>query len=119
MTEEVESVIKKIIDCSFCGKGRNQVEQMVEGPEFNGKNIYICNECVDITHDILHKEEPEKVIKKKKEKILTPEQIKLYLDKYIIGQNDAKVAISVAVYNHYKRIHSKSKTEIEKSNLLM
>ena len=119
MDENENTNIKKLINCSFCGKDRHQVEQMVEGPEFNGKFIYICNECVDVTHNILHTEEPEKIIRKKKEKILTPEQIKLHLDEYIIAQDDAKIAISVAVYNHYKRINSKSKTEIDKSNLLM
>lgn len=110
--------IKKIISCSFCNKGRHQVEQMIEGPVLNGKNIYICNECVDVTYDILHTED-EKPVKKKREKIPTPEQIKTHLDEYIIGQDSAKVAISVAVYNHYKRIHNKSDIEIEKSNLLM
>ena len=113
-----EENIKKIINCSFCGKGRHQVEQMIEGPILNGQNIYICNECVDVTYDILHTEE-EKTVKKKKEKTLIPEQIKSYLDVYIVGQDDAKVAISVAVYNHYKRINTKDKIEIEKSNLLM
>jgi ATP-dependent Clp protease ATP-binding subunit ClpX len=119
MDENENTNIKKLINCSFCGKDRHQVEQMVEGPEFNGKFIYICNECVDVTHNILHTEEPKKLIKKKKEKILTPEQIKLHLDEYVIAQDDAKIAISVAVYNHYKRINGKSKTEIDKSNLLM
>lgn len=112
------TTIKKVINCSFCGKDRHQVEQMVEGPEFGGKNIYICNECVDVTYEILHKEE-DVVVKKKKEKIPSPEQIKLGLDEYIIGQDKAKIAVAVAVYNHYKRIHGTSKTEIEKSNLLM
>jgi ATP-dependent Clp protease ATP-binding subunit ClpX len=114
-----DSNIKKIINCSFCNKGRHQVEQIVEGPDFGGKNIYICNECVDVTYEILHKEEADKVIKKKKEKIPSPEQIKRNLDEYIIGQDDAKIAISVAIYNHFKRLHNTSKTEIEKSNLLM
>lgn len=117
-----ESEIKKIINCSFCGKGRHQVEQMIEGPILNGNNIYICNECVDVTYDILHTDEEPKTVKKKKEKILTPEQIKIHLDEFIVGQDDAKKAISVAVYNHYKRIFNKDKkdaTEIEKSNLLM
>jgi len=118
MDNTEDTGIKKIINCSFCGKGRHQVEQMVEGPEFSGKNIYICNECVDVTYDILHKEEAT-VIKKKKDKIPSPEQIKLGLDEYIIGQDDAKIAVAVAVYNHYKRINNKTKTEIEKSNLLM
>jgi ATP-dependent Clp protease ATP-binding subunit ClpX len=113
-----EDNLKKVINCSFCNKGRHEVEQMIEGPEFHGKNIYICNECVDVTYDILHKEEPL-TTKKKREKIPSPEQIKKHLDEYIIGQDDAKIAISVAVYNHYKRINGKTDTEIEKSNLLM
>jgi ATP-dependent Clp protease ATP-binding subunit ClpX len=113
-----DDIIKKPIDCSFCGKGRTQVLQMIEGPILAGETIYICNECVDDSHAILHAE-PTVVLKKKKEKILTPEQIKAHLDEFIIGQDNAKIAISVAVYNHYKRINSKSKTEIEKSNLLM
>lgn len=119
MDKSEDTVVKKLINCSFCNKGRHQVEQMVEGPEFNGKNIYICNECVDVTYNILHTDAPSEVIKKKKEKILTPEQIKAHLDEYIIGQDAAKIAISVAAYNHYKRLHSNSKVEIEKSNLLM
>jgi ATP-dependent Clp protease ATP-binding subunit ClpX len=114
------SVMKLVINCSFCGKGRNQVNHLVEGPEVNGKNLYICNECVDVSYDLLHKEEDKvKPEKKKKEKIPTPEQIKEYLDEYIIGQASAKESIAVAVYNHYKRINSKSKTEIDKSNLLI
>jgi len=115
-----DTEIKKVINCSYCGKSRHQVEQMVEGPQFNGKNIYICNECVDVTYSTIHSEEDVEVnSKKKKEKIPTPEQIKVFLDDYIIGQDGPKIAISVAVYNHYKRINNKSKTEIEKSNLLM
>lgn len=117
--DESTEVIKKVIDCSFCGKGRNEVEQMVEGPTFKGQTLYICNECVDDTHKILHKDSELK-IKKKKEKIPSPEKIKQHLDEYIICQDDAKIAISVAVYNHYKRLNSTDKnTEIEKSNLLM
>ena len=66
---EDDGNVKKIINCSFCNKGRQQVEQMIEGPEFNGEILYICNECVDVTHEILHAEAPEKSIKKRKEKI--------------------------------------------------
>jgi ATP-dependent Clp protease ATP-binding subunit ClpX len=123
MSENNEGVFLKLtINCSFCKKGRHQVEQIIEGPVLDGHNIYICNECVDASYDILHDEsQPEdKVVRRKKEKIPTPEQIKKHLDEYIIGQDSAKVAISVAVYNHYKRINHKDKTvEIEKSNLLM
>lgn len=113
-----DGIVKKVINCSFCGKGRHQVDQIVEGPELNGKTIYICNECVDVTYDILHTEE-KPVIKKKRDVVPAPEQIKAHLDAFVIGQDDAKIAISVAMYNHYKRIHSKDETEIEKSNLLM
>ena len=109
------------IKCSFCAKDRNQVDHMIEGPEQDNRLLYICNECVDFSFNVLH-EDDNKVIplKKKKEKILFPEQIKAHLDEYIIEQNDAKIALSVAIYNHYKRIHYKSKdVEIEKSNVLM
>lgn len=115
----MEEEVKKLISCSFCDKGRHQVEQMVEGPELNGRNIYICNECVDASYKILHTEDDGKVIKKKKEKLMTPEQIKSHLDEFVIGQDSAKIAMSVAIYNHYKRINNKSKTEIDKSNMLM
>lgn len=119
MNESENISINHAINCSFCGKDRHQVEQMIEGPEVNQKNIYICNECVDVTYNILHTDNIEVFNKKKKEKIPTPEQIKSHLDDYIIGQDEAKISISVAIYNHYKRIHNKTKTEIEKSNLLM
>lgn len=111
--------IKTLVNCSFCGKNRLDVELMIQGPDFGGKSMYICNECIDITYDIIHTEDAVKVVKKKKEKILTPEQIKAHLDEYIIGQDNAKIAISVAVYNHYKRTTGAMKAEIDKSNLLM
>jgi len=108
------------IKCSFCEKDRSQVNHMIEGPEQNSDRLYICDECVDFSYDILHKEEPEKIIKKKNTKILMPEQIKAYLDEYIIEQDSAKIALSVAIYNHYKRIHNKSTdVDIDKSNVLM
>lgn len=109
-----------IIECSFCGKDRNQVEYMIEGPIKGDKPLYICNECVDYSFDVLHKDDNEVPVRKKKDTILVPEQIKSHLDEYIIEQEDAKIALSVAIYNHYKRIHNKSKdVELEKSNVLM
>ena len=119
-TTNTEAEIKRPIVCSFCDKDRNQVEQMVEGPEFGGKYLYICNECVDMSYELLHKEPDVKKLKKKKHKLPTPEEIKKYLDEYIIGQDSAKVALSVAFYNHHKRISKENTSvEIEKSNLLM
>lgn len=113
-------VIKKLlINCSFCNKSRNEVDQMIEGPEVGGNLLYICNECVDISHHILHTGPNTKSLKSKKEKIPTPEEIKHHLDEYVIGQDPAKIAIAVAFYNHYKRINNTSDVEIDKSNLLM
>ena len=108
------------IRCSFCGKSRGQVSDLIEGPVIDKTALYICNECIDFSFDILHKDEEVKPLRKKKGKILIPEQIKAHLDEYIIGQDAAKIALSVAVYNHYKRINNKSKeVDIEKSNVLM
>ena len=106
------------ITCSFCAKNRNDVKDLIEGPS---PDLYICNECINYSYDYLHNETSPTVgkIKSKKQKIKTPEEIKSYLDKYIIGQDNAKIAISVAVYNHYKRINSKDDIIIDKSNLLM
>jgi ATP-dependent Clp protease ATP-binding subunit ClpX len=107
------------IACSFCEKGRTQVSDMIAGP----KGLYICNECVDYSYEVIHTDDSShdeaKSVRKRKERILIPEKIKEHLDQYVIGQDNAKVAISVAIYNHYKRINNKTDVEIEKSNLLM
>lgn len=111
--------VMKDIKCSFCDKDRNQVAHIIEGPIKDNISLYICNECVDLSFEVLHKEEASTVLPKKKT-ILVPEQIKAHLDEYVIGQDSAKIALSVAIYNHYKRIQHKSKDAvIEKSNVLM
>lgn len=109
------------INCSFCNKDRTEVFQIVEGPEFHGHKLYICNECVEISYETINSEEDSSVKnKKRKNKNLIPEQIKKHLDEYVVGQDFAKEQISVAFYNHFKRINMKSKdVEIEKSNILM
>ena len=89
------------IRCSFCGKRQEQVGRIIAGP-----NVYICNECVELCSSILRDEMHNGVNTQQLElpdTLPTPEQIKTYMDRYIIGQDDAKVALSVAVYNHYKR----------------
>ena len=102
--------------CNFCGKSKRQVEQLIAG-----KEGLICNECITICQQILDKARKTQV--KFPAELPTPSQIKTHLDKYVIGQEDAKLAISTAVYNHYKRIISPSKhledVEIFKSNLLL
>ena len=104
--------------CSFCGKRQEQVERLIAGP-----NVYICNECVDLCNSILAEEIFERNTQtlEPPEHLPTPQEIKTYMDGYIIGQDEAKVALSVAVYNHYKRIFfsSGSDVELQKSNILL
>ena len=99
--------------CDFCGKSREDVEKLIVGDQAS-----ICNDCVDLCIDIL-KEEKTKIISADA-RTLNPVQIKEYLDRYVIGQDDAKIALSVAVSQHFKRINNPSKTvELEKTNVLM
>ena len=108
----------KLIRCSFCGKTQGQVRRILSGP-----NAYICNECVDLCSTLLHEEmyEAEDRATEAPDHLPTPRQIKEYMDGYIIGQEDAKIALSVAVYNHYKRIYfgQNSDVELQKSNILL
>ena len=106
------------IRCSFCGKRQEQVGRIIAGP-----NVYICNECVDLCSSILRDEmhgAGEQQLELP-DTLPTPQQIKTYMDHYIIGQDDAKIALSVAVYNHYKRIYfqNDSDVELQKSNILL
>ena len=106
---------KSKLNCSFCGKSRSKVKKLIAGP-----NTYICNECVDLCNDILDVEEKEKKVDDFS--INKPREIFDYLDEIIVGQDDAKKKLSVAVYNHYKRISSKDNgdgVEVQKSNVLL
>ena len=103
--------------CSFCGKTQDQVRKLIAG----NRGIYICDECVELCSEILMEEEMEQDENTEEINLLTPVEIKNYLDEYVIGQDKAKKALSVAVYNHYKRITrgQESNVEIQKSNILM
>lgn len=108
---------KKQLRCSFCGKSQEQVKRLIAGP-----NVYICDECVELCQEII-KEEFEEIIDTEITGLPKPKEIKDYLDEYVIGQDDAKKTLAVAVYNHYKRIYAvdgKTKDiELQKSNILM
>ena len=107
------------ICCSFCGKPQKEVMKLIAGP--NG--IYICDECIGICSDILEEEFGEEVTTEVKDiNLLKPVQIKKFLDDYVIGQETAKKVLSVAVYNHYKRVMSEESddgVELQKSNIIM
>ena len=109
---------EKLIRCSFCGKTQAQVKRIMSGP-----NAYICNECVELCSTILHEEMYETGSSELTvpDHLPTPKEIKEYMDGYIIGQDEAKIALSVAVYNHYKRIFygGDSDVELQKSNILL
>lgn len=109
---------KKHLRCSFCGKSQDQVKRLVAGP-----NVYICDECVTLCQEII-KEEFEDLIENEVTGLPKPKEIKEILDDYVIGQENAKRTLAVAVYNHYKRIYNQNNSkdmdiELQKSNILM
>lgn len=104
--------------CSFCGRSGDEVEKLIAGP-----GVYICNECIEVCQNIL-KEEMKNDPRRQavKFELPVPSEIKAHLDQYVIGQDDAKIALAVAVYNHYKRIQSENSgddVELQKSNIVM
>ena len=109
---------RESIRCSFCGKRQEQVNRIIAGP-----NVAICNECVELCAGILRDDMSvaQSPSFELPDTLPTPQEIKNYMDHYIIGQDNAKIALSVAVYNHYKRIYFENSTDVElqKSNILL
>ncbi|MDQ3696534.1 MAG: ATP-dependent Clp protease ATP-binding subunit ClpX [Gemmatimonadota bacterium] len=107
----------KHLRCSFCGKSKDSVRKFISGP-----SVYICNECISLCNEILAEDE-EREVAEAITQVPTPQEIKDVLDQYVIGQERAKKALAVAVYNHYKRINSASsrddEVELDKSNILL
>lgn len=109
-----------VLRCSFCGKNQNEVKKLIAGP-----GVYICDECIDLCNDIIEEEKGREEKSQHQFKVPKPAEIKAFLDEYVIGQNDAKKSLSVAVHNHYKRVNNISKgrkkedIEISKSNILL
>lgn len=108
----------KLLYCSFCGKSQHEVKKLIAGP-----SVFICDECVDLCNDIIREEVQEAQGDVSTDSLPTPKEIKETLDEYVIGQERAKIVLSVAVYNHYKRLRygesKKSAIELTKSNILL
>ena len=107
----------KLLYCSFCGKSQHEVRKLIAGP-----SVFICDECVDLCNDIIREEVQESNNSENKDHLPVPQEINAILDEYVIGQKRAKKVLSVAVYNHYKRLrHSQGRDEVElgKSNILL
>jgi len=120
MADKKDNNEEKLLFCSFCGKNQNEVRKLIAGP-----SVYICNECIDLCNDIIQEEINEATETKEEESFPVPKEIKEKLDEYVISQGDAKKNLSVAVYNHYKRLREESKqdekeeVELTKSNILL
>ena len=107
----------KLLYCSFCGKSQHEVRKLIAGP-----SVFVCDECVDLCNDIIREETQEDSTEGPIRRLPNPEEIKETLDEYVIGQENAKKVLAVAVYNHYKRLNygaKKGEVEIGKSNILM
>jgi ATP-dependent Clp protease ATP-binding subunit ClpX len=107
----------KLLYCSFCGKSQHEVRKLIAGP-----SVFVCDECVDLCNDIIREEIQEKEAESGRKKLPVPAEIKQTLDEYVIGQENAKKVLSVAVYNHYKRLgydRRSGDVELGKSNILM
>jgi ATP-dependent Clp protease ATP-binding subunit ClpX len=107
---------EELLCCSFCGKSQNDVKKLIAGP-----GVYVCNECIDICNEIINDDEQAEA-QASRTTLPKPVEIKKFLDEYVIGQDDAKKRLAVAVYQHYKRLElnkRKSDVELQKSNILL
>ena len=115
---DISTTDEKLLFCSFCGKNQNEVKKLIAGP-----SVYICDECVSLCNDIIKEDlESKEAENSETKKLPIPEEINSFLNDYVIGQEDAKKTLSVAVYNHYKKLQNMdvdSEVELGKSNILL
>ena len=115
---DISTTDEKLLFCSFCGKNQNEVKKLIAGP-----SVYICDECVSLCNDIIKEDlESKEAENSETEKLPIPKEINSFLNDYVIGQEDAKKTLSVAVYNHYKKLQNMdvdSEVELGKSNILL
>lgn len=121
MTDKRKESSGKLLYCSFCGKGQQEVRKLIAGP-----SVYICDECIELCNDILQEEVKEIIPHRERRILITPHEIRHHLDDYVIGQENAKKVLAVAVYNHYKRLRDifnkrvdTKGVELGKSNILL
>ena len=113
----MNNVKEALLRCSFCGKNQDEVKKIIAGP-----TVYICDECIELCNEIMEEEYQSENTDELKQHLLKPIEIKAVLDSYVVGQEQSKKVLAVAVHNHYKRISANfdnSDDELQKSNILL